>query len=128
MTGTGITLIVVGVCSIVATIAVVIRRKKKYTASVTARCVEVIERFSPSEGRQRAGILEYEFAGEKHKVKGAYAKYGYPHEGDVREILLDPDNAEKFHDPQSNKGVGKTVIGFSISMIVIGFLMIMIPL
>ena len=124
MKTTGITLIVFGLCAIVMTIVLTIKRNRKYSVPVTARCIRVEERYLPMEGNQRAGIFEYELEGNKHTVKGTYAKYGYAREGEVRKFLLNPKNENEFYDTSSNQGIGKVVVTFSLVMIVIGVIMI----
>ena len=124
MKTTGITLIVFGLCAIVMTIVLTIRRNRKYSVPVTARCIRVEERYLPMEGNQRAGVFEYELEGNKHTVKGTYAKYGYARKGEERIFLINPNNEEEFFDTKSNQGIGKAVISFSIVMIVIVIIMI----
>ena len=124
MKTTGITLIVFGLCAIVMTIVLTIKRNRKYSVPVTARCIQVEERYLPMEGNQRAGIFEYELEGNKHTVKGTYAKYGYAREGEVRKLLVNPKNENEFYDTSSNQGMGKAVVTFSLVMIVIGVIMI----
>ena len=124
MKTTGITLITFGLCAIVMTIVLTIKRNRKYSVPVTARCIRVEERYLPMEGNQRAGIFEYELEGNKHTVKGTYAKYGYAREGEVRKFLVNPNNENEFYDTKSNQGMGKAVVTFSIVMMVIGTIMI----
>lgn len=124
MKTTGITLITFGLCAIVMTIVLTIRRNRKYSVPVTARCIRVEERYLPMEGNQRAGVFEYELGGNTHVVKGTYAKYGYAREGEVRKFLVNPNNENEFYDTKSNQGMGKAVVTFSIVMMVIGTIMI----
>ncbi len=124
MKTTGITLIVFGLCAIVMTIVLTIRRNRKYSVPVTARCIRVEERYLPMEGNQRAGVFEYELGGNTHVVTGTYAKYGYAREGEVRKFFVNPNNENEFYDTKSNQGMGKAVVTFSIVMMVIGTIMI----
>ncbi|MBQ4271139.1 MAG: DUF3592 domain-containing protein [Clostridiales bacterium] len=123
--GHGVVMIVVALFLIIYPIASVAFVKNRYKESVEATVVRVDSHYSRSRkghhSRTYRPVYEFTYSGRTYTVMNdLYSSGSYPMVGDVRELLIDENDPERFYDiKQMKKGIAAPVV-IAVLLIAIG--------